>query len=60
MANLLSNAAKFSPEGGVVEVTVSCGGTTARVEVKDSGPGIPAVFHEHTFQKFAQADASDT
>ena len=60
MANLLSNAAKFSPEGGVVEVTVSRGDTTARVEVKDSGPGIPAAFHEHIFQKFAQADASDT
>ena len=60
MANLLSNAVKFSPGGGLVEVTVSRGDTMARVEVKDSGTGIPAAFHEHIFQKFAQADASDT
>jgi signal transduction histidine kinase len=28
--------------------------------VQDLGPGIPAAFHEHIFQKFAQADASST
>jgi PAS domain S-box-containing protein len=61
MANLLSNACKYSPKDGIV--TVECrllGEDRIRIEVKDQGPGIPEAFRERIFQKFAQADASTT
>jgi signal transduction histidine kinase len=60
MTNLLSNAAKFSPEGTVVEVTVSDLGAQVRVGVHDRGPGIPPSFHARIFSRFAQADMSLT
>jgi signal transduction histidine kinase len=60
MANLLSNAAKFSPRGAVVDVTVVVNAGRVRVCVRDSGPGIPAEFRPQIFQKFSQADGSDT
>jgi PAS domain S-box-containing protein len=58
--NLLSNAAKFSPEGGSVRVTVSPLDRRFRISVADEGPGIPEEFRERIFGKFAQADSSDT
>ncbi len=59
MANLLSNAAKFSPAGGEVEISVAAGEKNVRVAVKDHGPGIPQEFRERIFRKFSQADSSD-
>lgn len=59
ITNLLSNAMKFSPADGVVEVHVSRAGLGVRVEVRDQGPGIPHEFHSRIFQKFSQADSSD-
>ena len=59
LANFLSNAAKFSPEGEKVEISVTAGKGTARVAVSDFGPGIPEEFHENVFAKFTQADSSD-
>ena len=58
--NLLSNAAKFSPPGSGVEVEVTVEGRKARVAVIDHGPGVPPEFHARMFQRFAQADASDS
>jgi PAS domain S-box-containing protein len=58
MVNLLSNAAKFSTPGGDVLIRVRPGTTTLRIEVEDSGAGIPESFKPHVFEKFAQADAS--
>jgi len=60
MANLMSNAAKFSPSGGEVEISVAAGEKNVRVAVKDHGPGIPQEFRERIFRKFSQADSSDT
>lgn len=60
MANLLSNAAKFSPAGGEVEISVIRHDPWVRVAVRDHGGGIPASFHDQIFNKFCQADASDT
>ncbi|MGC1174146.1 PAS domain S-box protein [Polaromonas sp.] len=60
VTNLLSNALKFSPTGGTVEVHVAKAGLGVRVEVRDHGPGIPEEFRTRIFQKFSQADSSDT
>jgi PAS domain S-box-containing protein len=60
LANLISNAAKFSPSGAVVTVSVATRGGLARVSVEDRGTGIPEAFRPRIFQRFAQADSSDT
>ncbi|MGA4474538.1 PAS domain S-box protein [Ectopseudomonas chengduensis] len=60
MANLLSNAAKFSPAGASVEVRLQQCGEVLRVSVADSGPGIPEAFKPRVFSKFSQADSGDT
>ena len=59
MANLLSNAAKFSPKGGTVDVSVVRYDGTARISVTDRGPGIPEEFQPRIFERFSQADSSD-
>jgi signal transduction histidine kinase/PAS domain-containing protein/ActR/RegA family two-component response regulator len=59
VTNLLSNAAKFSPSGGTVEVQLGRHGDRVRVSVADKGPGIPEEFRSRLFEKFAQADSSD-
>ncbi|PRC93677.1 PAS domain S-box protein [Solimicrobium silvestre] len=62
--NFLSNAAKFSPTGGHVDIAVrkihSAEHSTVRVEIIDHGAGIPTSFRNRLFNKFSQADASDT
>jgi signal transduction histidine kinase len=60
MTNLLSNAAKFSPEGSIVQVTIQVEGGSVRVSVHDNGPGIPEGFRGRIFGRFAQADMSYT
>lgn len=60
LTNLISNAAKFSPPGGTVRIRVDREDPGVRVTVSDNGPGIPAEFCARIFQKFAQADASDS
>lgn len=59
LSNLLSNAAKFSPRGSTVRVSVEVAGNTARVRVSDHGPGIPEAFRPHIFERFRQAEQSD-
>jgi len=59
MANLLSNAAKFSPRDVAVEVSVLNRADKIRVSVRDHGPGIPPEFRDRIFEKFSQADSSD-
>jgi PAS domain S-box-containing protein len=60
LANLLSNAVKYSPAGGMVRMAAERRDLLIRIAVKDNGPGIPDEFKERIFQKFAQADSSDT
>jgi PAS domain S-box-containing protein len=60
MTNLLSNAAKFSPAGEAVEVTMEDLGARVRISVHDHGPGIPENFRARIFGRFAQADSSAT
>ena len=59
MANLLSNAAKFSHEGGKVEISARVEGRSIRVDVCDHGVGIPAEAQPRIFERFTQADSSD-
>lgn len=59
MANLLSNAAKFSPAGQRVEVAVSGLEKHWRISVTDVGPGIPEAFQPRLFERFTQADSTD-
>ena len=60
VTNLLSNAVKFSPPDGTVNVKVLQVAQGVRVEVIDCGPGIPDEFRDRIFEKFSQADASDS
>ncbi|WP_051341048.1 sensor histidine kinase [Azospirillum halopraeferens] len=54
MNNLLSNAAKHSPSGGRITVTVDAAGAGVRIAVADQGPGIPAAELEGLFHPFAR------
>ncbi|MCX7185484.1 MAG: PAS domain S-box protein [Nitrosospira sp.] len=60
LANLLSNAAKFSPAGDKVDISVIRNGASIRVAVSDHGIGISDEFRGQVFTRFAQADSSDT
>ena len=61
LTNFLSNAAKFSLPGQAVDVVVQrIPHSEVKVSVQDYGKGIPDEFKASIFQKFAQADASDT
>ena len=59
-SNLVSNAVKFTPAGGSIEVRLERAGSLARLVVTDSGPGIAPDFLPHVFDRFRQADASST
>jgi PAS domain S-box-containing protein len=59
MANLLSNAAKFSLRDGTVAISVCRLDDIIRVSVCDHGSGIPQEFRDRVFQKFAQANNPD-
>ncbi|WP_419184900.1 hybrid sensor histidine kinase/response regulator [Stutzerimonas stutzeri] len=60
LGNFLSNAVKFTPEGGEIRLHTSLRGARVRISVSDQGPGIPEDFRSRVFEKFAQADASDS
>ncbi len=60
MANLLSNAAKFTRPGTVVEVSARLAGRFARIRVRDRGHGIPEELRERIFEKFAQGENVNT
>lgn len=57
-ANLLSNAAKYSPDRAVIEVSIEQAAADAVVTVRDSGAGIDAQVLPHVFELFVQADRS--
>jgi len=60
MANLLSNAAKFSSPGGVVNIRITDSGEHVKIEVQDGGQGIPVDFQSQIFSPFSQASNGDT
>ena len=56
IANLLNNAAKYTPSGGRIEVAVEREARWAVLRVKDSGAGIPAPMLSRIFEMFTQVD----
>jgi signal transduction histidine kinase len=60
MANLMSNAAKFSAPQKSVDIRVQACGKQLRVEIQDYGCGMPVAFHSRVFEAFSQADSAST
>lgn len=56
--NLISNAVKFSPNGGLVKMTLSKRLRKLIFTIEDSGPGLTEEAQKHIFDKFYQADGS--
>src|SRR5688572_24688256 len=57
LGNVLSNAVKFTPSGGRIDVRCSDEGDAISIEVQDSGAGIAADFLPYIFDRFRQADS---
>ncbi len=60
VANLISNAVKFSPKGATVRLASELRDGAIRISVSDEGPGIPTEFRGKIFTRFSQADGSAT
>ncbi|MDX2230555.1 MAG: response regulator [Leptolyngbyaceae cyanobacterium bins.349] len=58
--NVLSNAVKFTPGGGQIEIHLEQVDTGAQIRIWDTGIGIKADFLAHVFERFSQADGSTT
>jgi PAS domain S-box-containing protein len=57
VSNLLNNAAKYTPPGGRIDLTVRAEGDEAVLHVTDNGIGIPADAIDNVFEMFAQVDS---
>ena len=60
LTNLVSNAIKYSPKGGLVKIAMSCDDMMLKVSVSDQGIGIPADKLSRIFEKFERIDNRDT
>ncbi len=60
LTNLLSNAAKFWPDGGTIRVKVGADPDGVRVDVADRGPGIPEELSEKIFEAFYRIETEAT
>ena len=60
VSNLLHNAAKFTPDGGRIELALRDAGEAAEISVRDNGPGIAQEHLKQVFELFAQVDGDDT
>jgi PAS domain S-box-containing protein len=60
IGNVLSNAVKFTPHGGRVEVMCALEGESVVIDVRDSGVGIAPEFLPYVFDRFRQADSRST
>lgn len=57
--NLVTNALKFTPDGGRIDVSASSSGHHLCVHVADNGPGVPLADRERIFEKFSQAKGTE-
>jgi two-component system sensor histidine kinase BaeS len=60
ISNLLSNAFRWTPDGGRIELGLVSDNGVVRVDVVDSGPGVPAAEREHIFEAFISNDVNGT
>jgi len=60
LINLLTNAAKYSPEGSPIEIAVNITGSVVKISIRDQGIGIDAEKIPHIFKKFTRVDSSDS
>jgi signal transduction histidine kinase len=60
VGNLISNSIKFTPDSGCIEVRLKFASGCAQIAVTDNGAGVSAEFLPHVFDKFRQADTSDS
>ena len=60
LTNLVTNAVKFTPRGGRVDLSVQLDGDELVMQVRDTGIGIDPAFLPHVFERFRQADAGTT
>jgi len=58
--NLISNAVKFTPAKGTIDISLTRNAFDAEIRIEDSGPGIPQDFIPRIFDRFSQADGSST
>jgi signal transduction histidine kinase len=58
IGNLISNAIKYSPQGGIVEISAEAENGSVRVEIRDEGMGIPPSQQPQIFTKFFRGDAA--
>ena len=56
LMNLIHNAIKYTPNGGTITVEVNGTGGQAMIEVRDTGPGIPAAHRDRIFDRFYRVD----
>jgi signal transduction histidine kinase len=54
LGNMITNAAKYTPKGGTIDVSLSDGSGVVRIQVKDAGIGVPADDQERIFQAFTR------
>ncbi|MGH2367675.1 MAG: sensor histidine kinase [Chloroflexota bacterium] len=59
LANLLENAARYTPPGTPIRVSAAPAGQTVRVRVEDEGPGLPESERQRIFQPFFRVEAAD-
>ncbi len=60
MALILANAVKFTPQHGVIDISLGLQNSQAEIGIEDSGPGVPVDFLARIFERFTQADGSTT
>ncbi|MBE9012776.1 PAS domain-containing protein [Pseudanabaenaceae cyanobacterium LEGE 13415] len=61
ITNLLTNAVKFTPSGGIVDIALSVADSSMiEIVVRDTGKGIDSEFLPHIFDRFSQADANSS
>jgi two-component system, OmpR family, sensor kinase len=58
--NLIDNALRYSPRGGIVDVTLHNDNQVVTIEIVDSGPGIPAELLPRVFDRFFRIEGTDT
>jgi signal transduction histidine kinase len=60
VVNLVDNALAYTPPGGHVTVAATVQGDMVHVSVTDTGPGVPAEYREHIFERFGRVPGADS